>query len=75
MNVRVCIPPVIMEEYNINQFCIGCETIHHNSIVMVEIEMQLIDGSILDFKLCERCYATMKAPQECVAILVKGYEA
>ncbi len=37
--------------------------------------MQLIDGSILDFKLCERCYATMKAPQECVAILVKGYEA
>ena len=69
-----CDPPVTMEEYNINNFCIGCETIHHNSIVMVEIEMQMIDGTILDLNLCQDCYGKMRTPQECVAILVKGNE-
>jgi len=42
---------------------------------MVEIEMQMIDRTILDFKLCQDCYGKMRTPQECVAILVKGNEA
>jgi len=59
---------------DINKFCIGCETMHHDTPKeqMVELEIQIIDGSIIEMKLCRNCYGMFRATDEVVAVLVKS---
>ena len=58
---------------DINKFCIGCETFHHDTPKnkMVELDLQMIDGSIIELKLCRNCYGKFRASEEVVAVLVK----
>ena len=39
---------------------------------MVELDIQLIDGSIIDMTLCRHCYGCFRASDEVVAVLVKS---
>ena len=38
---------------------------------MVELDLQMIDGSIIELKLCHNCYGKFRASEEVVAVLVK----
>jgi len=54
---------------SVNDYCIGCETFVSE---LVSLDIQMIDGSIIDLKLCRRCYGGFRASNEVVAVLVKS---